>query len=419
MITLNAGQQEAVDSTTHFLMTDESEMVISGPAGSGKSTVLSHIMTQFGKDQALAKIIGATELDDIILTATTNKAADMLSVMAKGEVSTIHSTLKLNVRDNYRTGEKTLSPAGGDPDEVIIRNKLIVVDECSMINRELYGFLHRRTRDCKFIFLGDHCQLAPVHETVSMVFQRGMRTCNLTKVERSANAPPITDLCNNLRSTVEEGKFFEIDEVPGFIEYVDDSKIMGLLDHYMIQPHPETSRITCFTNKRVNQFNALLRKKRGLPDHLTAGEVVVSNSSLEIARTLRISAEQEVRILNVDLKTIDFMGVDCYRVNTPFGWVTVPYSAQQVKEVLAQHKKVKNWTDFFAIKNNLADFRPVDACTVYKAQGSTYDNIFIDIGDIGTCNIANQVARMLYVANSRPRSKIFLFGQLPYCYRGG
>jgi ATP-dependent exoDNAse (exonuclease V) alpha subunit len=58
------------------------------------------------------------------------------------------------------------------------------------------------------------------------------------------------------------------------------------------------------------------------------------------------------------------------------------------------------------------------AKTVHKSQGSTHDDVYIDLGNISTCHNPNQAARMLYVAFSRARNRVFLFGQLAEKYGG-
>lgn len=58
------------------------------------------------------------------------------------------------------------------------------------------------------------------------------------------------------------------------------------------------------------------------------------------------------------------------------------------------------------------DLRAAYACTINKAQGSTYDKVFIDLDDIKKCNSGNQIARMLYVGVSRARLIVYLCGDL-------
>ena len=64
------------------------------------------------------------------------------------------------------------------------------------------------------------------------------------------------------------------------------------------------------------------------------------------------------------------------------------------------------------LKNKFPDLRTRAAATVYKAQGSTHDSVFIDLDDIGKCRNDNLLARMLYVAISRARSQVLLTGDI-------
>jgi exodeoxyribonuclease-5 len=72
----------------------------------------------------------------------------------------------------------------------------------------------------------------------------------------------------------------------------------------------------------------------------------------------------------------------------------------------------------FEIQEAFADLRPTHAATAYKAQGSTYGTVFIDLHNIGKCNIPSTVARMLYVAITRASNQVVLFGELPAKYSG-
>ena len=88
------------------------------------------------------------------------------------------------------------------------------------------------------------------------------------------------------------------------------------------------------------------------------------------------------------------------------------------KEIQNDPKRKKElWEEYFNIKDTWLDLRSQYASTVHKAQGSSYDKVFIDLDDIGRCNIASDVARMLYVAISRAKKKVILSGTLPEKYR--
>ena len=82
----------------------------------------------------------------------------------------------------------------------------------------------------------------------------------------------------------------------------------------------------------------------------------------------------------------------------------------------------KKWKEYFGIMNSFAtpfnllyDNRVIKnktfdygyAMTVFKAQGSSIDNVFVDIKDINKCNDNNTKRQMQYVGLSRTKNKIF------------
>jgi len=84
------------------------------------------------------------------------------------------------------------------------------------------------------------------------------------------------------------------------------------------------------------------------------------------------------------------------------------YTEAKAKEA----RKNKNWSMVDDIEERWIDLRPAYACTINKSQGSTYDQVFIDLDDVKKCNNANTIARMLYVAVSRARDKVIFTGDL-------
>jgi ATP-dependent exoDNAse (exonuclease V) alpha subunit len=98
--------------------------------------------------------------------------------------------------------------------------------------------------------------------------------------------------------------------------------------------------------------------------------------------------------------------------------VPIPADRTHFEALLKYYAGEKNWERYFFLKNTFVDLRPRDAATVHKSQGSTYDAVFIDLGNISTCNIKDQAARMLYVAFSRARTRVFIYGNLVAKYGG-
>lgn len=423
---LNQGQQEAADAFFQFLFSDEKEMGVSGPGGYGKTHLMGHLI-----DEVMPRYFETCQLmglkpqyDEVVMTATTNKASEQLSQATGRYCETIHMFLNLKVQDDYTNGTTKLTRKNTWK---VHERKIVFVDECSMEDTQLYRNIHEAAKDCKIVHVGDHCQLAPVMETLSPVYRQGIPFYNLTQPMRNVGQPALMALCQQLRNTVETGVFKPIQIVPGVIDWMDDDDVQIEIErHFKQQTH--SSKIIAYTNNRVIQFNDHIRGLRQLPDHYTVGEQLISSTAAHL-RGGMLNVEQEVEILKL-ADTSDFVPIEedvsleirkaeiRTSIGTIFTDVPLPVDRAHFTALVKHYAKVKNWERHFHLKNMYPDLRPIDASTVYKAQGSTYDTVFIDLGNISTCNNANQVARMLYVAVTRPRNRIVLYGSLAEKYGG-
>lgn len=428
MTTLNAGQLATAESFFEFLFNDEKELIISGAGGVGKTFLMSHLIdTILPNYQNTCKMLGMpVQYSDVVMTATTNKAAEVLAVATKRPTQTIHSFLGLRVMDNYSTGESTIVKT---KKWKINTDLIIFLDEASMADHKLLDIIRESTLNCKLIYVGDHCQLAPVKESVSPVFKQRLKMHILTEPMRNSGQPALMTLCNQLRNTVETGQFAPINLVPGVIDLLSLDELQSEIDKAFINADAD-SKILAYTNDRVNDYNDYIRELRGLTATYTVGEHFVNNGSVDMGKDKKmLSVEERVTIskLSQDTDLIEITpGVD---LEVRYATLTNDYLDQYVDIPLPEDKnhyqglikyfqKRKDWVPYFKLKNEFPDLRPCDACTVHKSQGSTYDTVFIDLENIGSCRNPDQVARMLYVAVSRARNRIFLFGQLPTKYGG-
>jgi exodeoxyribonuclease-5 len=423
--TLNQGQQEAADGFYQFLFSPEKEAIISGPGGVGKTFLMSHMIDKILPNYFEAcQMMGIKpEYDDVVMTATTNKAAEVLAVATQRPTSTIHSFMNLKVQDDYSTGKSKIAKT---LNWRIHERKIIFIDECSMIDSQLYDLIHQGTLKSKIVYVGDHCQLAPVMEKLSPVYRDAKPFWVLTEQMRNAEQPALMDVCQQLRTTVETGEFKPIRIVPGVIDLLSDEQMaLEIEQHFLNQTH--NTRVLAYTNNRVMEFNDHIRGLRQLPAEFTVGEHLINNSAIQLKQRM-MSVEEEVTISKVgDLEKIDidddvelevrYMDLDS-RIGETFYNIPVPVNREHFQALMKYYGKIKNWNRYYHLKNTYPDLRPRDAATVHKAQGSTYDSVFIDLGNISTCHQPDQVARMLNVAFSRARSRVFLYGQLSPKYGG-
>jgi hypothetical protein len=426
--TLNQGQRAAADAFFEFLFDDASkEFIISGKAGVGKTHLMGYIIdnTMLRYDE-MCRLIGMQPLYRTVhMTATTNKAAEQLSRATHKNTQTIHSFLNLKVTEDFETGVSKLTKV---PNAWKVHENIILfIDECSMIDKQLYAHLQEGTHNCKIVYVGDHNQLAPVMEDVSPIYRQNAPFFELTEPMRNNNQPALIAVCQQLRATVETGIFQPIQIVPGVIDLLSDSEMDSAVTSHFMAQNPE-ERILAYSNKRVMQFNDHIRVIRGLTGNFTAGELLVNNSTIKVgsrATTLNVETGiTVVRNLGPDkAKITDDVDIDIDRLDIKtdlgdfYSEVPVPTDRTHINALLKHFKSIKNWERFYYVKG-FADFRARDAATVHKSQGSTYDAVFIDLTNISTCTQIDQTARMLYVAFSRAKTRVFLWGDLAPKYGG-
>lgn len=427
-LVLNKGQQDAANAIFQFLFSNEKEFMVSGPAGTGKTHLMKYVMTHTMKEYATAcSLLGVPFVDFTIgLCATTNKATEVLARSTGFAAQTIHSFMNLRVADNYETGKSDIKPTRA---WLVHTRTLIFIDEASMIDTALHKFILQGTdNSCKIIYLGDHCQLAPVFETISPVYKNPKRASHLTQPMRNANQPALMALCNQLRHTVETLDFHRIREVPGVIDYVDATGAYAFIDT-VFKPEDPPARALAYSNARVQEYNHHIRDLRGYPGLFTKGEVLVNSTAIPLRKgdsSYTLPVESEITILAADSRILQ-MRVEGHEPNsafeyyeatckTPLGLVfdtRLPVSPDRMNELRKYYARVKNWERVFWLRDTFPDFRQKDAATVYKAQGSTYKTVFLDLSNIGTCKHNDQLARMLYVGASRATTRLVLFGELP------
>jgi len=423
---LNQGQQETADGFFKFLLSSDTELIISGPGGVGKSFLISRLI-----DKVIPSYRSTCQLMDIepiydavFITATTNKAAEVLSENIGRPTQTIHSLLSLKVHTNFTTGKTSLKRTHGFQ---IIEKSVIFIDEVSTMDTDLLNILRESTHKCKLVFVGDHCQLAPVLETKPPVFKSPKPFFTLTEQMRNNTQPALMALCQQWRDTVETGVFKPFHVVPGVIDHLDDKQMPVELYNHLLDPD-HNNRILCYTNDRVVQYNNHIRHIRNLPFEFQIGERLINANAVKLSHRM-LSVEEELRITSQsalidEIRVTDEVSLKVRETNflSSIGdvltGIPIPVNREHFSDVLAYFKRQKNWASYYTFKEKFPELRQRDGSTVHKAQGSTYDIVFIDLGNIATCHQAEQVARMMYVAVSRARFRIFLYGQLPEKYGG-
>ena len=422
----NADQQNTIDKFFAFLFTEEKEFNISGGPGVGKSALIGHMIHSVMHEyEKMCKIMGSkVDYKWATLTTMTNQAACVLSEKSGLEVDTLYSFLNLKVVQDYRSGRTRLERTAGWR---VHENGVIFVDEGGMIDSSLSTILHEGTLNCKIVYVGDHCQLGPIHERISPIYIRNIPMSVITTPVRNASQPALVNVVNQARTTVETGNFKPIQIVPGVIDHFSGPELEAYVAANFQQQRPDI-RILAYTNDQVQAYNEHIREMRKLPNHFTPGEHLVCASNY-MNRKTHFPTEQGIvvqavadTVNTVQLEPDVSMDVRKMTVSkigeTALHEVLIPEDPRHYSALVKHYGRIKRWDLYFRLKNEYPDFRLSDACTFHKAQGSTFDTVIIDLDNLSVCHQPNTVARMLTVGLSRARERVILYGQLASKYGG-
>lgn len=420
-ITLNEDQQKASSKFTEFLIDPTAKfMVIMGAAGTGKSTLVKSLLKTIEPRLKLYAILLGSKEEvpefKVELTATTNKAAAVLSKLTGEDCVTVHSKLGLVPQQNYATGEVNFIRG---KEHKTIYNTLLVVDEASFLDDKLFTLIDESTVDCKILFIGDQYQLAPVNQVVPIMNKIKGYVVSLEKIMRHGGN--IAQAGAKFRETVKTKQFSPI-----IADGIDVIHVNGPVFQDMINQeftHPEYSeskaRVLAWQNETVNMYNNYIREILGHPPQFGIGDVLSTNRPIMGKMGTIAGTDASVEIAAVAQEDVQH-GLQGKRVKIigSSRWFFLPDNPVQAGAFMKQLRKEKKWPLFFRLQDEWLDLRPAFASTVHKAQGSTYDTVFINLTDIGRCFIASDVARMMYVALTRAAKRVVLYGQLPPMYQG-
>lgn len=444
-VTLNADQEAAIKTMHGFLAsTSEQFMVLEGGGGRGKTFVIKYFVRtlhEFHKTRRLLGLKGKTGLP-IHFTATTNKACEAMELHLRGlnasvtgddyvvqdpEVKTIHSFLGL-----------TMAPDPVNPRKDMLADRkidfnagkcIVIIDEASYIDEELFDWIKKKiSKDTKVIFVGDPAQLKNADATSMPAFESGFRKAELKIVERFDTDTPIFKLSEELRERI-LAKDWRIPKCP-----IDGKHIVWLprpkFDRVMLSDMAaedwtfSVSKFLAFRNNRVQTYNKGLNNLIKGSRDFQAGDYAINNHYVGGKKGMGIRTDGMVYIsaLEADIQHGE-PGYWVYLSNNDERIFFMPHDHKAITKIVNRlYKDYENSPNpeasrayleqMHRVKDTWIDLRPVYAQTVYKAQGSTFRRVYIDLADIGFCMDTELRMRMLYVACTRARKQLFLTGDL-------
>jgi len=418
-ITLNTGQEAVASGFLEFLMGPEKYFVLKGYSGTGKSTMIKVILERLENYFKAALLINpAIPRYEVMLSATTNKAADNFGSIAKMDCSTVHNRLGLTLAKDFKTGENFLQVRKNVSQ---LHNTLLFIDEASYINGELMKLIQEQTTDsCKVVFIGDPDQLLSPKSTTAIAFNSGFMTRELTETMRQLvngvpQANPITELAHGFRKVLHGQPWPrpKMDNQYLFWKKEDEFEELSLREFSRADWEYSDSKILGYTNKAAIYYNNMVRNHIHGDPRIQVGDYVENNSFIAGAGSGHPAVKTDELVLVTDIEE------DSQEHGVNGRWLTInhgprffmPFDRKAKQQREAYARAQGEWHLLREIERWI-DLRAVFGQTTNKAQGSTYKKVFINLNDMATCNWTDQLARMLYVATSRASEQVIFTGDL-------
>lgn len=453
-MTFTNGQNNAINVVGDFIeksynYEDNSIMTLTGPAGSGKSTIVK-------------EIIRRSTIRSVAVSAPTHQAKTVINKMTGYPGETIQSLLGLRPNMNMEDFDPTNVMFMPQGQEKISEYKLIIIDECSMIGPYIHNLITKLSRQykVKILFIGDKYQLPPVEKgninaKISKTFN-SHPLVELTEIMRQDESNPVNELLHIAREDVINGTDLFIprltkitdtfnDKGEGYMlrkgpAYIDE--IVKLFKTEEAKKDPYNTKLLAFDNATVTNVNGFLRKRiNPSEDYVAVGDLIKGYSTVgketDIApffqSHIRNSEDYiltEVKAITVKICKIPIVLYECKAVNCDnFLYMLHPSSKDVFEaELVRRHSNgtmFRAWREFYDFKNKILinyevfnnyddkvakkDFDYGYAQTTHKSQGSTYSNVGLYLPSFRACFNAFTRRSLLYVASSRTSKTIYVY----------
>lgn len=441
---LGNDQLKALHLIKDFIFnSQETAFSLVGSAGTGKTYLMNHLVKELEGYM------------NIVLCAPTHKAKLVLERASLRECITLHSLLSLtpnldifdlDFRDLlFHTNDKPLS---------IPRKGLVICDEASMINDDLFNLLIQKCqeRKTKLLFLSDQKQLSPVKSEYESLVYTLENKFELTEIFRQAWDSALTPMLLDLRNECIES-FESVEGNSGSLYCYYDTK--SFVNDYLKSIRRAISKgdiletkMSAYTNQRVDKYNEVIHQL--LFPNLEYGkfEFITSNDNFEFGNGKfwnsmdYIVCYEPIKIT----KNIPHFGqlpgymlelYDSIYKTSEKVFVVSRDISQDLKDALAYRiediridavgstgrKRGMLWKFYYELVNSFTapfdlevDGRLIKkktftygyASTIHRLQGSTFNNIFIDMKNVNRCLTDTTRRQLQYVALSRTAKDAYI-----------
>jgi exodeoxyribonuclease-5 len=403
----------------------------------------------------------------IAVTGPTNKSVRVIKKTSnlknpRVTFQTIHKLLGLTEKITndgqqvFVNQEKNFKPQ-------ITSIKLLIIDEVSMLNDELFHEVLKYRDKLKIICMGDPAQIPPVGKPDCIPFREeladayGIKTLQLKKIMRQKEGNAIIESSVKIRKDLWSEKnpvapvtSLNTDgEGVEFLNLNDSDTRRGfseILSKYFrsdeFKNDSEYCKIIAWRNKTVTSMNNVVRRiifgEEESRTKILVGEKLIANTPIIIQGNLilfntndEFSVEStKIKEKNMVLKT--FSPVVEVKLKFYDAVVTYLNDDDEIEktsiEILHEDSEIeftkianllklkaiekkgrdRSWIDYYDFLRNFADVNFGYSITCHKSQGSTYNTTFVLEDDINQNYNIVERNRILYTSYTRSSKKLYV-----------
>lgn len=446
----NEEQEEGINLMKSFIenkdLHKENFFTLDGKAGTGKSF-------------CLARLVESYPTRRFIVAAISHKAKEVIHSRIRSKnvkAMTIASLLSMTMDEN--TGEFHRDPYAVDPP--ISEADIVIIDEGSMLDADSIRYMfEKKLYRTVLIFAGDKGQLPPITKinfkkpnNYSPIFNSPYKAQLKTRVRQGEDSPILEHMDYYWDFTLDPmkklGNVLRADSVgsQGSIIYRNDMRevIENNLHHYRrAVDEGNTNIIKAVSYKRDNvaKINEIVRERLfgfNAPQFVEGELMIMGDTFQDDFSKVENSVEFAVTDVYPGIKQLDEYTFNYFQLegtqtmlNGESKHISVPVIAAEhaekfnryvqklfaeAKEATGLERKEKLAKAWGTKRSTFADARYGYAMTAHKSQGSTYDNVIVNLTDMLKAEAyrhSQEVAAMIYTAGTRARTNVTMVNKIP------
>ena len=463
---LNSDQKTAFEDLRDFICDkeDDSVYVLKGWAGTGKTYCVS-VLVRY----VLEVIHPVHNWYRIAVTGPTNKSVRVIkktSGLKNPRVSfqTIHKMLGLTERITKEGVQEFVNQ--GDFQPKIKTVKLLIIDEVSMLNDDLFQEVLKYRDRIKIICMGDPAQIPPVGRPDCIPFREELaagyriKTLSLKQIMRQKKDNAIIESSVAIRSELGRAKnpvesVTKLNEKGEGIEFLNlnipeiRKGFSEILRRYFVtdefKKDSEYAKIIAWRNKTVATMNDVIRKviygDEALGSKILVGEKLIANNPIIQGESIVLNTNDEFSVGSFvidsdDLRyhVSDHPDAEPFPITLKYYETVVSYLDDEDETVrvniqilhedsemdfkklanmlklraIEKKGKDKSWLVYYNFLRKYADVNYAYCTSAHKSQGSTYNTTFVLEDDIDMNRDVVERNRIKYTAYTRASRKLYV-----------